>query len=118
TIAVSDSGGGGRFASLLASHPNSSTILCDAVLTSQTSRTAGELAVSARSGTGASLGLGILVEVSDVGNRIYEGTITVALDGAETREERFPMRAAFEEMQRRAAMTAADVLRRALLHLD
>ncbi|MGI8477319.1 MAG: competence/damage-inducible protein A, partial [Thermomicrobiales bacterium] len=45
TIAVSDSGGCGRFASLLASHPNAATILCDAGLTSQTSRTAGELAV-------------------------------------------------------------------------
>jgi hypothetical protein len=45
---------------------------------------------------------------------LYEGTIAVAVSGLSESEESFPIRAAYQEIQRRAAMHAADVLRRAL----
>ena len=49
---------------------------------------------------------------------IYEGTVEVVLDGRLGGREAFPIRAAYREVQRRAAMHAADVLRRAVLVAD
>jgi hypothetical protein len=45
---------------------------------------------------------------------LFEGTVVVAVSGFCEREESFPIRAAYQEIQRRAALHAADVLRRAL----
>jgi hypothetical protein len=46
---------------------------------------------------------------------LYEGVVDVAVTGSLQNRASFPIRAAFIEIQRRSAMHAADVLRRAML---
>jgi nicotinamide mononucleotide (NMN) deamidase PncC len=79
-----------------------------------TSATASDLARSAREQFGASVGVGIEATVAPTTQGLFEGTIVVAVSGLSEREESFPIRAAYQEIQRRAAMNAADVLRRAI----
>jgi hypothetical protein len=54
------------------------------------------------------------VAVESTGLGLFEGTIDVVVAGSVSGEGLFPIRAAFPEIQRRAALNAADVLRRAL----
>jgi hypothetical protein len=60
------------------------------------------------------VGVGIVATVAPVTQGLFEGMIAVAVSGESESDESFPIRAAFQEIQRRAAMHAADVLRRAL----
>jgi nicotinamide mononucleotide (NMN) deamidase PncC len=76
--------------------------------------TAGDLARSAREQFSATVGVGIAGTVAPSTQGLFEGTIVVAVSGSREREESFPIRAAYQEIQRRAALHAADVLRRAL----
>jgi nicotinamide-nucleotide amidase len=114
--AISDSGGGGRFASLLAGHPESAALLAGATLTNQP-KPAVALARSAASTANNAVGVGIRVEAALTGSAVYEGEIRVALDGPLQVEEIMPMRSGYEDMQRRSALFAADVLRRGLKSL-
>ena len=116
TIAVAERGSGGRFATLLATDDATADVLTGAFLVSESDNsTASELAQLALERLNASLGLGLTAEVVPGDLGIYTGTVTVALAGSRQCTEASATRAAYPEIQRRAAMTAADVLRRALI---
>jgi nicotinamide-nucleotide amidase len=116
TVGIAESGTGGRFGCLLLSEPSAAGVVRGAVAgaSSQTRETASDLALSARAQFGASVGVGIKAMAAPATQGLFEGTIDVTVCGESEREESFPIRAAFQEIQRRAAMNAADVLRRAL----
>jgi nicotinamide-nucleotide amidase len=112
-LGIVDSGGGGRFASLILSSQRSDSILARTESVSPGTRTAAQLAESAHK-FGASLGLGIAVTYSVAENGLFDADVVVAINGDTTVEERFPSKARFEEVQRRSGMIAADVLHRYL----
>ena len=85
-----------------------------AAASSQSSEAAPDLARSAREQFGASVGVGLRATIAPATQGLYEGTIDVVVSGECVGDESFPIRAAFQEIQRRAALHAADVLRRGL----
>jgi nicotinamide-nucleotide amidase len=115
-LAVSDAGGGGRFASLMAGDPASAERLVSGSLTPSPAGTSAMALASEAipAGNGDLLGLGISVDLQLAGDAVYEGTINVAIAGPVQTEESMPMRSGFEDVQRRSALFAADVLRCAL----
>lgn len=115
-LAIADAGGGGRFASLLASHPTVDRVLASASLVPMTiGAGAADLAAQAAADDGPTLGVGIRVAVNETTAGVFEGTIDVALAGASTAREQATARSGYEDVQRRSALVAADVVRRALL---
>jgi hypothetical protein len=65
--------------------------------------------------SGATIGIGIQVEPTANQNGLYDAKVTVSIISESlSAEETFPIRARFEEVQRRSGMIAADVLHRAL----
>ncbi len=68
----------------------------------------------ARAEFGSDIGVGVSATVEPVTLGLYEGSIVAAVSDPFPAEESFPIRAAYGEIQRRAALNAADVLRRAL----
>jgi nicotinamide mononucleotide (NMN) deamidase PncC len=89
-------------------------VLAGATLTVSGTDTAEALADQARHSTGASLGMGLKTELGPSGGT-YEGAVEIALTGAVTAVERFPMKSSYQEVQRRSALSAADLLRRTLV---
>jgi nicotinamide-nucleotide amidase len=116
TVGVAEAGTGGRFGSLLLSEPSADGIVRGATSVSigVDATPAQALARQAQQQFDADVGVGISAPVAPAPQGLFEGTIVVAVSGPAEREESFPIRAAFQEIQRRAAMHAADVLRRAL----
>jgi nicotinamide-nucleotide amidase len=114
TIGIAESGTGGRFGSMLLSEPSATGVVRGVVAEASDAKaaTAGDLARSAREQFSASVGIGILSAVAPSTQALFEGTIVVAVSGLRESEESFPIRAAYQEIQRRAALHAADVLRR------
>ena len=117
TLGIIDSGGGGRFASLLAANPRAWQSLEPARIVIPGARSAIELATNAIE-VGARLGIGIAVQGEPLDQGLLQGTVNIALRGALEREETFPLRGMLPEMQRRSGMIAADVLLRALRDAD
>jgi nicotinamide-nucleotide amidase len=116
TIGILESGTGGRFGGLLLSDPYASEVV-RGVLANGSFETAGDpdaIASYARDEFETDLGLGTLADVKPATLGLYEGTISIAIAGELSTAESFPIRAAYQEIQRRAALNAADVLRRAL----
>jgi nicotinamide-nucleotide amidase len=116
-VAICDSGGGGRFASLLASDQESSEKLSwSSMVPMSNGPAAVDLALTSLNlSPDAALGVGIAVEATALGNDVYEGSIFIAVRGAILFEETSTIRSGFEDIQRRSALVAADVLRRTLL---
>ena len=116
TIGIAESGTGGRFGSLLLSEPSAADVVRGtlAYASGSTSAAAGDLARSAREQFSGGIGVGIEATVTPTTQGLFEGTIVVAVSGLDESEESFPIRAAYQEIQRRAALHAADLLRRAL----
>jgi nicotinamide-nucleotide amidase len=116
TIGIAEAGSGGRFGSLLLSEPGAAGVVkgIEAKAAPGDGRGAIVLADSARERFGSDIGVGITADVEPAPLGLSEGVICVAVTGAVSGEERFPIRAVFGEIQRRSAMNAADVLRRAL----
>jgi nicotinamide-nucleotide amidase len=116
TIGIAESGTGGRFGCLLLSEPSAADVVRGTVAgaSNQIGETASDLAHSAREQFGGDVGVGIRATAAPTTLGLFEGTIDVAVSGACESDELFPIRAAFQEIQRRAALHAADVLRRAL----
>jgi nicotinamide-nucleotide amidase len=116
TIAVSEAGSGGRFASLLMSEPSSNSIVMGGEIGGAEAATEDALSVAQRVATrfGASIGLHVGIDISPTAQGLYEGQITVGVADSQGHgtTEVFPIRAAYAEIQRRSAMNAADVLRR------
>ncbi len=61
-----------------------------------------------------SLGLGISVNVSPDERAVYRGSVTVAIEGERQARQEFALRGGFEDVQRRSALSAADLLFRSL----
>jgi nicotinamide-nucleotide amidase len=116
TIGVADRGGGGRFASLLLSEPLAGETVIGTSAGPSSEVAAADLAAEVLRLTSARVGIGIAVE-SQPAPPVYEGRVSVAVVGAVSGEEVFPMRSAYEEIQRRSGMNVSDVLRRAILGL-
>ena len=117
-IGIVESGTGGRFANLIAGHPGCGDVLAGAVVLGgrDTDRDpASSMADLARARWNAPLGLGLRADVERGELGIYSGTVSVAVTGARVLDETTGTRGAYDDMQRRAAMTAADVLCRALM---
>jgi nicotinamide-nucleotide amidase len=118
SVGVAEAGTGGRFAGLLFGEPLAGDVVRGAEIVADGTGDARGLAREAASRFGAALGVGLVALVSPIGNGLFEGSVEVGLTGAIEANERFPIRAAYAEVQRRAAMHAADVLRRAVLAAD
>jgi nicotinamide-nucleotide amidase len=116
TIGIAESGTGGRFGSLLLSESSAADVVRGtlAYASGPTRAAAGDLARSAREQFSGGIGVGIEATVTPTTQGLFEGTIVVAVSGLDESEESFPIRAAYQEIQRRAALHAADLLRRAL----
>lgn len=117
-LGIVESGTGGRFANLLLSEADAGDVVAGALALVAGAGSAQTLAAEARERFDAPLGIGLASELTPIDRGLYEGVVTVAVAGAATAEERFPIRAMHQEVQRRAAMNAADVLRRAVLTAD
>jgi nicotinamide-nucleotide amidase len=117
TVAIIEQGTGGRFGALLLSEPTAGGVILGASTepTPANEDPPLKLAQEARTRSGSAIGIGLNAVVEPLSNGLFEGVIGVAIDGAVSSEASFPIRAAFAEIQRRAALHAADVLRRALL---
>jgi nicotinamide-nucleotide amidase len=115
TIAVSEAGVGGQFGSLMLSDPAAEGVVLGATaMPVGGAKSAAALAEAAVAHFGSAVGVGILATPALAPQGLYEGTIDVAVGGAICGNGSFPIRAAFTEIQRRAALHATDVLRRAL----
>jgi nicotinamide-nucleotide amidase len=116
TIGIAEANSGGRFGGLLLSEPFSSEVVRGVIANGfdEFPDDVAELAAFAGDEFETDVGLGILADVGPAPQGLYEGTIHVALVGELEAVESFPIRAAYQEIQRRAALSAADVLRRAL----
>lgn len=116
TLAIADAGGGGRFASLLAANPAAAGCLVGSRMTPMgASSSSASLADSAIRDTGADLGVGISAVYEDLGRSSYAASIEVTVAGARLGSEAFPIRTVYEDIQRRSALFAAEVLRSALV---
>lgn len=118
TLAVAEQGSGGRFSSLLQSVPNATCGFVGAqclpcAVTGKPSDPS-ELAKHVLGQFGASLGLGITVEVSPDERSVYRGHATVAIEGLRQARQEFALRGGYEDVQRRSALSAADLLFRTL----
>ncbi|MBA2597554.1 MAG: competence/damage-inducible protein A [Chloroflexia bacterium] len=113
TIGIAEAGSGGRFGSLLLSEPASAGVVrgISARDADPANVVAADLAQTAREQFGSDVGVGITAVVVLGTQGLYEGTIEVVVSGTTHAAESFPIRAAYQEIQRRSAMNAADVLR-------
>lgn len=112
-LSIRDRGAGGQFAALVLSSPRAVAAIDDVTLLVDGGESAQELAVAAAGQEAKRVGLGITVEARPSGS-ICEGEVTIALQGPLVAHELFPLRAAYQEIQRRSALHAADVLLREL----
>jgi nicotinamide-nucleotide amidase len=122
TVAVAERGTGGRFGALMSGDPNGGEVLAGSLTyprsaTSDVASAASSLAVEARSHFRTSLGVGLIADVSAIDQNLFEGTGAVALRGAFAAGDTFSLRATYDEIGRRTALNAADLLRRATLGL-
>ncbi|MFT4036585.1 MAG: CinA family nicotinamide mononucleotide deamidase-related protein [Thermomicrobiales bacterium] len=116
TISVAESGTAARFGSFLLAEPAASGVVLGASSAALTAEppSALSLAQLACERDHADVGVGVTLTASPVDNGLFEGVLDICVAGAAERSATFPIRAAFIEIQRRSAMHAADVLRRAL----
>ncbi len=117
-LALTEAGTGGSFTSLLSTSPDrESAFLGSTVLPLTRARgaTVADLASAAAATSEATLGMGILLSVENTSAGRVEGRFEVALAPDTDSAEVFPamnVRSSLPDAQRRAALHAADVLRR------
>ena len=118
TLGIVDAGGGGRFASLLAMSPDCFDVVALAEMARPGETAAADLAATALSTPGVTLGIGIALAATPADLDLLQGQITITTRGAVDVEETFAFKSPRPELQRRSGMVAADVVRRALLRLS
>lgn len=115
-LAVSDIGGGGRFASLLAADADAALVLAGSdMVAANPSLSSTDLAAKAALAYGVDLGVGVTVASESSGAGVFTGEIDIAVAGVRQAQRTFPIRSAFDDIQRRSALFAAEVLRSALI---
>ncbi|MBX3069682.1 MAG: competence/damage-inducible protein A [Thermomicrobiales bacterium] len=112
-LAINDRGGGGTFAATMLGDPDSAPIVASAIAGPSDGTPAAELAAAVSSENPPVIGIGISV-TTDATNQTANGTVEIAVSGPYAVVETFTMRSSFSEIQRRAGMSACDVLHRAL----
>lgn len=117
-IAIAEMGTGGRLTNLLLSEPDAGDVVVSGIVFPSAEATAESIADAARDEQGTSLALGLIIDVQPSTNGLFEGTMTAALTGEINAVESASVRAMYGEIQRRASIHAADLLRRALLKSD
>jgi nicotinamide-nucleotide amidase len=115
SIAIYDAGGGGRFGSMLLADPAGEGVLREARSFPSGTKGAQELAERAVGDSGVGLGVGISIRFEEREAAVYAGQIDVAVRGQRSSERAFTIRSAYEDVQRRSALFAAELLRSALL---
>ena len=115
-IAISDVGAGGRFASTLATDPDADVVLAGSDMSpANRDISATELAQTAANAYQVDLGVGITMTSEETSPGVHTGEIVIAVAGVRQAERTFPIRSAFEDMQRRSALFAAEVVRSSLI---
>jgi nicotinamide-nucleotide amidase len=111
-MAIIDEGGGGRFAALIAASPAAASVLKVAELRPRGD--AGAMNVAQEAARRAPLGVGIVVNGAAHEHERSNATVDVGIAGRVSVLESFPLHATYDDVQRRSALIAADVLHRAL----
>lgn len=119
TMGIVERGSGSRFAALLGAVPDAASVIAGGVALpnipgGDRTTSAAELAEEAMKQFGAPLGLGLEVEAAPNDQGVWSGEVTVAIRGELQADEHQTHRAAYDDLNRRAAMAAADLLRRTL----
>ena len=116
TAAITDSGGGGRFAALLASTPGASDcIIGSKMFLRPGGQTTAQQASHVLDSYETDIGIAINVTTEEDAPGVYAAKIDVAVAGARSASRSFPVRSGWEDIQRRSALFAAEVLRSALI---
>ena len=123
TIGIVDVGGGGRLGSSLFAEPEAAGVVIGALASAGPfgdPDAAGDFALSAVERFSADLGVGVTVASTLELDGLYAAIITVSLSNKSNSfaTETFTLRSNLAEIQRRAALNAADVIRRALMDLN
>lgn len=125
TLRIEEIGTGGRFAALILGEPTAAAVIAEAV--ARPARRSGAVAPDNDLGESAVplvgpsvLNVRLTADVTPSEQGLFEGRVVVEIagEGGQLAHAIFPLRAAFAEIQRRAALSAADVLRRALRDLQ
>ena len=114
TLAVGEGTSGGRLVSLLTGHPSSLGTLLGALVEPGAIHTAEELAHRAEDAYLADIGLGLTARLEETGPQVFSGEVQVAISGPAPLSRAMPIRAAYEDAQRRCALFAAECLLSAL----
>lgn len=119
SLAIAERGSGARFAALLGAIPDSGSVIAGgitlpAIAGGEHTANAAGLAEEAIEQFDASLGIGLEVEAAPDDQGVWSGEVTVAIRGQIQADERQTYRAAYDDLNRRAALAAADLLRRTL----
>lgn len=112
-IRILDAGGGGQFGALMLGDPDGSHATIESVARPMGGWSAATLAAEAQGSDPDVLGVGIALNASPAGN-VFDGVIGVAVAGAISGVQDFPMRSSIPELQRRSMLFTADVLHRLL----
>ncbi len=112
-LRILDAGGGGQFGALMFGDPDSAGVTIEAISRNAGAWPAHVLAEEAHAGAADVLGIGITLNVSPAGT-VFDGIIGVAIAGAITGSQEFPMRSSIPELQRRSMLFTADLLHRLL----
>jgi nicotinamide-nucleotide amidase len=115
TISICDAGGGGRFASMIAANPGADALLINSSMQTTGSEGMAQHLAEAAAVSEANLGIGISVAYEPIGGGVYAAAVEVAVTGDRSSRKSFPIRTAYEDIQRRSALFAAEVLRSALI---
>lgn len=112
-LRILDAGGGGQFGAMMLGDSDGAGVTAEAIARPSGSRSAAELADEMHGNAPAILGVGITLDASPAGN-VFDGVIGVAISGAVSGAQEFPMKSSLAELQRRSMLFTADLLHRLL----
>jgi nicotinamide-nucleotide amidase len=112
-VRILDAGGGGQFGALMLGDPDGARATQEAIARPMGGRPASVLANEMHGSDASLLGIGITMNASPAGN-VFDGVIGVAVTGAVSGTQEFPMKSSMTELQRRSMLFAADLLHRLL----
>jgi nicotinamide-nucleotide amidase len=112
-VRILDAGGGGQFGSLMLGDLDGSHATVESISRPMGGWPAATLAGEMHGGDPSILGIGITLEASPAGN-VFDGVIGVAVEGAVSGTQEFPMKSSMPELQRRSMLFTADLLHRLL----
>ncbi len=122
-LGICETGSGGRLAALLESAPGAANAIAGGISYPNSESwdvepSAGDLAAAALDQFKASVGIGLLVKASPDDNGVWSGETHITIRGKIEADDRQTYRAAFDDLNRRASLAAADLLRRSLASSD